>query len=489
MMGKLFTQSQIMHEDVESRALILRLLSCVPAATFEMETLCRLAGIKASRDIPTAGVEVGFRSRLLINPDFVKKYCERDEHLFLLVMHELYHIILAHTQLYPRVTVAQNIAFDAIINAGLMRQFNRPEYRGFFEAINKADEFPGCLLRPPEGWPYAPHYPENDEPYGLVVILKRLYPPTPFARWHPPLYEDILYLLKKWMRDKIEKGEAIAVPTLLGDHDSEGVNDGRALSDGFFGDVVRRVAEKWPSAPFMARGRGAGDRMNEWMTGVGNPAEEAKRAFAMILQRALIQRDGTQQKRARTSLPGITGMGVMPNPRDRYARARARLGVQGLLWHQPGVVKARSMSIKARAHVYLDVSGSMNHLLPHLIGMLIPYVRRGDAAVFQFSTKVEPITLEGLKAGKIRTTQGTSIACVLNHLLETDPPMRRALILTDGFTGSPHPEALRRLKERGVIVHVVLPSGNTNKDDLNQLAKSMSVLPPHQPRPTWTPGM
>jgi hypothetical protein len=488
-MGKLFASPSILHEDAESRAIIARLLNCVQAATFEMETLCRLAGIKASRDIPTAGVEVGFRSRLLLNPDFIHRYCERDEHLFLLVMHELYHIILAHTQLYPRVTTAQNIAFDAIINAGLMRQFARPEYRGFFEAINKADEFPGCLLRPPEGWPYAPHYPERDDPPGLIDIVKRLYPPTPFSRWHPPLYEDILYLLKKWMQDKIDRGEAVVMPTLIGDHDQDGMNDSRAVADGFFGDVVRRVAEKWPPAPFMSRGRGSGSRANEWVTGIGSPAEEARRAFAIVLQRALIARNGSQQRRARTPIPGITGMGVMPNPRDRYARARERLGVQGLLWHQPGVVNVRSMSVKARAFVYLDVSGSMNHLLPHLIGMLIPYVRRGDASVFQFSTKVEAITLEHLKAGKIRTTNGTDIACVINHLLDTNPPMRRALILTDGFTGVPHPDAMRRLKERGVVVHVVLPTGNTNKEDLKHLARSITVLPPHQPRPTWTPGM
>ena len=139
-----------------SDALVARLISCLPAATFEMETLCRLAGIKVSREIPSAAVECTFRPRLLLNPDFVEKYCARDEHLFLLVMHELWHIILAHTRLYPRGTMAHNIAFDAVINSGLIRQFNAPEFRGFFEAINKADEFPGCLLRPPEGWPANP---------------------------------------------------------------------------------------------------------------------------------------------------------------------------------------------------------------------------------------------------------------------------------------------------------------------------------------------
>ncbi len=77
----------------ESSDLVARLVACLPAATFEMETLCRLAGIKASRDIPSAAVECTYRPRLLLNPDFVGKYCERDEHLFLLVMHELFCFI------------------------------------------------------------------------------------------------------------------------------------------------------------------------------------------------------------------------------------------------------------------------------------------------------------------------------------------------------------------------------------------------------------
>src|SRR5512145_2705921 len=120
-----------------------RLIGSLPAASVEMETLCRLAGIKISSKIPTAAVECVHRPRLLINPEFAARYCQRDEHLFLLVMHELWHIILAHTRLYPRVTPLHNIAFDAIINAGLARQFPGPEFRGFFDALNPADVFPG----------------------------------------------------------------------------------------------------------------------------------------------------------------------------------------------------------------------------------------------------------------------------------------------------------------------------------------------------------
>ena len=61
----------------ESAALAERLVSCLPAATFELETLCRLAGIEASRDIATAAVECRARPRLLVNPEFVGEHCRR----------------------------------------------------------------------------------------------------------------------------------------------------------------------------------------------------------------------------------------------------------------------------------------------------------------------------------------------------------------------------------------------------------------------------
>ena len=130
-----------------------RLARCLPGASFELETLVRLVGIEETEAIPTAAVTCRGRARLLINPRFVAEHCRRDEHLFLLVMHELWHVLLGHTTLYARPTPDHNIAFDAIINAGLTRQHPAPAYRGFFDVLNPPDVFPALLLRPPLGWP------------------------------------------------------------------------------------------------------------------------------------------------------------------------------------------------------------------------------------------------------------------------------------------------------------------------------------------------
>jgi hypothetical protein len=467
----------------ETEQITQRLVSCLPAATFEMETFCKLAGVKGSRDIPTAAVEIGYHGRMLINPDFVARYCRRDEHLFLLVMHELWHIILAHTRLYPRATLAHNIAFDAIINAGLSRQFHQPEYRGFLEVLNPPDTFPACLLRPPLGWPDAPQYPDVGPP-GTRRILERLYPRNVRARVDAPLYEEILALLKEDQKQRNERGEGgQPTPVLLGDHESD---DGQedVLDDPFMGEVMRRVVGNWPAPPFATRKRGDTAVFTDWVSAIGPATEEARRAFSRILQRALGPRAGKQRRKARIELPGMTGSSVLPNPRDRSLPARMRLGVQSLLYGQPGMVRVRAPEHPARSHVYLDVSGSMNTVLPHLLGLLVPYAVKGYTWVYQFSTKVEPMTVQQLKTGQIRTTTGTDINCVLRHILETKPYAHKALIVTDGYVGKPLPELVRAVREKGLRLYVVLPAESAHKEDMMEVAKSFTILPRHTSAPS-----
>jgi hypothetical protein len=442
-----------------------------------METLTRLAGIETSRKIPTAAVECLSRPRLLLNPDFVEKHCKRDEHLFLLVMHEIWHILLAHTRLYPRVTPAHNIAFDAIINAGLARQFNGPDYHGFFDALNPPDKFPHLLLRPPVGWPNEPVYPDNVGPQGTHEILQRLYPPV-HGRWSPPFYEEILALLRQYMRDQgIEWVWMDGEPFLLGDHDDmDGEN--RVLGNQNFKGMIQRVVASWPNMPYMPRGRGQGALTHDWMNDAQTVTEDVRRAFSVVLRKCLTRRRGNLRRRTRQPIPGISGTSVMPNARDRLAPARKLLGGPGTIWNQQGSIKARVPETPSRTFVYLDVSGSMAHLIPHLLGLLTPYVQQGLAEVYQFSTAVEPLPLAKLRHGHLRTTGGTDINCVLRHMLEVKPYVQRVLILTDGYVGRPAADLAGGVQERNMRLYVVLPAESQNMRDLDGLAQGFTVLPP-----------
>ncbi len=453
----------------DKSGILSRLMSSMPAGTFEMETFSRLAGVVASKDVPTAAMECKHRPRLLINPEFVQKHCKRDEHLFLLVMHELWHVMLAHTSLFPRITQAQNIAFDAIINAGLMRQFDKPVYRGFFEELNPADKFPHLLLRPPVGWPENPQYPDDTGPEGTARILRQLYPPAGPFRPTMPYYEEILDLIKQ---DLKEKGLLIEVPVLLGDHDSQNPYDNTFLKD-----AMGRVSRKWPMSVGSFGPPGQGGHMDDWMVDPYSATQELRRAFSYVLRRALGNDLGEYRRKERMPIPGITGKGVLPNPRDRLTAARKRLGFPNTLWEQQGTYKARVPDRKVRAHVYLDVSGSMSEVLPHMLGLLLPYVYSGKANVFQFSTEVDALPLRSLRKGLVRTTGGTQINCVMNHLAEHEESVRRVLILTDGYTGRPFNNHIQRVRENNMKIHVVLPGESPYEHDLQSIADSFTVLP------------
>jgi hypothetical protein len=127
--------------------------------------------------------------------------------------------------------------------------------------------------------------------------------------------------------------------------------------------------------------------------------------------------------------------------------------------------------------VYLDVSGSMGSLLPHLVGLLVPYAAAGKARVMQFSTAVRPLPLAELRQGKLRTTNGTGIDPVLKDAL-ADRAAGRILVLTDGYTGRPSADVAASVAARGLRVHVVLPAESVWRDDLAGTAASMTVLPP-----------
>src|SRR4051794_16257286 len=108
--------------------IVARVLNAVPAASYEMGALLSVLRIEVTTEVPTACVSCERRPVLRINPEFVETWCRTDEHLFLLVMHELHHVLLGHTRLFRRTTVAHNIAFDAVINAMLCRRFPQRAY-------------------------------------------------------------------------------------------------------------------------------------------------------------------------------------------------------------------------------------------------------------------------------------------------------------------------------------------------------------------------
>jgi hypothetical protein len=82
------------------------------------------------------------------------------------------------------------------------------------------------------------------------------------------------------------------------------------------------------------------------------------------------------------------------------------------------------------AQVYLDVSGSMDAEMPLIVALLGRLARHIRRPFWAFSDTVAPARIEG---GRLQadTTGGTSMTCVLEHLVRTRPPA--AVVVTDGY--------------------------------------------------------
>ena len=438
-------------------ALADRIARSLPGSSFELEALVRLVGIEETDAVPTAAVTCRSRARLLMNPTFVAEHCRSDEHLFLLVMHEMWHVLLGHTTLYGRPTRIHNIAFDALINAGLARQHPQPEYRGFFEQFYSADELPELLMRPPRGWPENPVYPEGVR--GLRPLMERLYPPLKRTCLEP-LYDELVAFLQQ-----LEPAELEGRMMLLGDHDGDGDGSDQTndpMNDPLFGDVVRRIVAKWPPPPIPMGGRDAGrDRHDEWVEPRSTLAD-VRRAFADVVRLAL-RPDPRGIRQSRHEHTTVTvGPGPLPNAADRLHPARRLLIGDHALANQRIAMIRRQPDRPVRALVYLDVSGSMAAYLPHLVDLLVEPVRQGLLTVRQFSSIVAPLTLHDLRRGRLVTSDGTDIDCVFDDLAERTE--RRAVIVTDGDVGRPGPARTSALLERHVQLHTVLPDDGWDRD-------------------------
>ena len=496
----------------DTRSLRARLFDVVPAASFQLEKLLGLVDIVFSEAVPTAAVECSFAPRMLLNPQFVAQYCQRDGHLLMLVMHELQHIILGHTRLFPRVTLAHNLAFDAVINAILCRQF--PSEAGFFQATNGWDTFPCRLLRPAPGWPTAPEPMADDASDRERHVHWMLYE----AKGQQVTYHELFKLLVKEFETRAAQtggaeqtdddeqtagaeqtaneeqttgAEQVTDPeqvagdaVLLGDHGSpngDGAFDEQAIRDETTRSVLQRVVKDWPSPHQPLGGRDAGGRPKDWsLKPIGSPRAALRKALRRLLRRAGVNSGATQARQRRTCVETTIRVGtVRPQARDRRAHAWTLLhGAPPLLWRGQARHTQQLRRPQPMAHVYLDVSGSMNAALPTLAAALQEPHRTGTIRLFVFSTVIDEAQPGDLAKQRFANTGGTDIRCVLDHLdtFSTQHRPRRVVLITDGDVGTVEPTELQRLRVSLFVGHYPV-YGEQSAHQLAQVARHVEVLP------------
>ena len=224
-----------------------RVLDCFASGSYALPALLRLVSITESEETETAAVECKDEPRLLVNTKFVEKWAASPEKLFMLIMHELHHILLGHTRLFTLGSPVDNFVFDAIINALLCRTFPQRQFTGFLTDLYPDAEYPACLLRPPARWKPDGRWtlpPALRRPgcKAAAAVYRQLYSDSGAT------YSDLYDLLRKKLRP--EQAEDVR---LLGSHSEQGEQPGTVGGQSpmvaeAVKQVVRGGAKPWRGA-------------------------------------------------------------------------------------------------------------------------------------------------------------------------------------------------------------------------------------------------
>lgn len=437
-----------------------RILSVIPPGTVYLEMLLKLSDIHWSDAISTAAVTGGGSPQLLFNREFVQRYCSLEEDFMMLVLHELHHLLYGHHNLFKGAGEAHNIAFDAIINARLCRSWKTLRHAHLFQQVYQEPGFPEILLCPPPGWPNGPAVAdirkekerlEKTLDPRLVWNIQYLRGKLYLGNGNDVTYEDILRLLQEHAPE--------SKPLLLGNHEPsqdteerEGaLNEQDPASDPFLVETVRQMDRQIEKCA-------GGDMGLQKVQPTGrNPRREFLNALRAVLVKAGVYQQRASRHRHRAMADTLRqSVSILPEWRDRTIVAKEQLlDTMPLLYARELPVRAPLWMPARQAHIYLDVSGSMIDDLPWIIKALEPLERGGLCRIYLFSTEVFDIPAGHIGSKPLKTTWGTEIECVLQHLIDQPEKKRprQAVILTDGGFEKPGARLLKAFQKTAVALH------------------------------------
>ncbi len=432
-----------------------RLLNAFPSAVYGLPALMQLSEIVESTTVPTAAVECSARPRMLINPEFVARHAETPEKLVMLVMHELHHIILGHTRLFPRATMLDNLVFDAVINSMLCGLIRERASRALFVDFYDHAKFPACLLRPPPGW-----HPFTDGTTAEALASPKM---RHLAELHRRLYTREGVTCQELREALAPCAAECQSATLLGDHRPLGAG---SSSDGDLEtksaellQQLREIVCGWPLSTLTNIACTLGHFIESVRVEVRPPG---RRSQLVRLLRSVAGPRGTAKHSILTERMRHV---ESPIPQfDRRTTVLLGLGQRPTLYRHE-IKSTRRSPGGERVHVYLDVSGSMSQVISSLYRAAIDCEHFVHPKVHLFSTQVADVTIADLRRGVCSTTGGTSIECVAHHVRENR--VRRAVLVTDGYVGAPSASARGVLE--GCLLGVALLGPTSRRADLGDL--------------------
>lgn len=424
-----------------------RLFSVIPTGSLHMMEFLKLMDIRfVEEETKSAAVTCTSRPELLLNKDFIDSYCKTDEHLFMLAMHELYHIILGHTHLFKRHTEIDNIAFDAVINAILCRTFPNEEYVSFFTSINSDEDFPGCILRPIG----------NKTPLKYIPILKNLY------YTNTGTYFEVYECITNELEEMLKSGQIKYI--LLGNHKDSNED----MNNPLLKELLDKVISTWPRE-MIVNGRDLGGELEDKTIEFAKAKRNAQNKMKRLLRKSGFTQGIVSKRKMSIQYIQEDATLVTPDYKDRTLLTKSIIYKQPLLYNSSLLNSKIVREGNVQTLVYLDVSGSVVGEINRFAPLLLKPYKNKECLLFVFSTIVVPVSYQDFRKGKYKSTGGTSLNCIFEHYfsLPKKKQTKRILILTDGNTGKVTNDLYRKIKERKIEVYCGLFGEYTKKDMLN----------------------
>lgn len=387
---------------------------------FASRALLRILAVEFTDRVATLAVTCQDKPRLLVNLAFVTKHCRCDDHVKAVLCHEFLHVLLRHTETAGPLTRARHIAFDAVINAIICRQYGEP-YASFFSRFYARETGATRLLRPMTDEEAEAFRRERRRTPDWMRAWFALYDGQLVADDIEQLADDLL-LTGSSGGDlfSTDHGPGSAYGDLLGNHGDLGPTLAPPIKTAL-DQALKELSGSgiWRSP----HERGIGVSVHEALVSAANlPLRQWQATTLAVLRRHLAP---SHRSRALDDQPVDYRMPVLSGS-DRRAFMRT-------LWDPilPQALWAGSVrKPRATAQVYLDVSGSMRAEMPAIVALLARVSSHIRRPFWAFSDEVAPAVIDRGQL-KASTSGGTSMDCVLAHIARTRPVA--AVVVTDGY--------------------------------------------------------
>lgn len=451
----------------------------------------------------TAAVANTKPTTLIFGLPFMEEHMKTIEDCVYLLHHELTHLVLDHfapdvIQQFQDKKLGQkamHVIVDCQVNATCHHTLDNPKYFEFIKRYYKQDEMPYCFFRE-DGIP-----PTDD----LKKLHKKLYSVDGITN------EELIDGLMPWFEQQQDQLDQI-IKNLLGNH-SEIMKDrtGSNGSSGQAGDIAQEI----------------GKSMSDYLNDKRNQAKEAEDAEGSGQGGEDKQKDGKasgsqasaeagEKAEQQGEDPGGTQAGAGGPPRIRYIdvlldkisyarNIRISASMCEVVSPSSRIFKAidaycprkpqrsvipnfydrRTVALYSQGKMpvfhkyperganvvvpcYLDVSGSQDHVLPHLLPVVSRLKDKIGHLVFCFSTYIAETKISDLARGRINTSGGTDFNPVAAHIIKNR--FKNAIILTDGQAWL-NDEFKERLRMMNVNITVGWTTSRPQFNPLRELAK------------------